>query len=131
MSSRLTAAEARTIVDAAIAKTAADGVPMSVAVTDPGGATIVLVRMDRAPPATADVAVAKARSSAGFYIPTSMLAGGVQAMPGLATVPHIVGAGGGMPVMRNGVCVGAVGASGGSAEQDEEASKAGIAALAP
>ena len=98
---------------------------MAVAVTDAGGALIALLRMDGAPPATADVALSKARSAAAFNLPTSALAAGVVAMPGLVTVPNFLAAGGGVPISRGGICIGAIGTSGGSAEQDEAASKAG------
>lgn len=130
MNTRLSLAEARTILAAARTSAEALGASVAIAVTDPGGAPIAFERSDATPPASAEVALAKARSSAAFHIPTSFLQSAVTAMPGLATVPQALCAGGGVPVMRGGECIGAVGVSGGSAEQDEEAAKAGIAALA-
>ena len=47
----------------------------------------------------------------------------------LLSVPGMVMMEGGVPIMLDGVCVGAVGVSGVASYQDEQIAKAGIAAL--
>lgn len=41
----------------------------------------------------------------------------------------LVDAGGGLPIVEDGQCIGAIGASGGSEQQDEQFARAGLAAL--
>ena len=48
---------------------------------------------------------------------------------GLPLRPRLVIFGGGLPIVENGVRIGGIGVSGGSAEQDEECAKAGLAAI--
>ena len=48
---------------------------------------------------------------------------------GLAERPRLVIFGGGLPIVANGVRIGGIGVSGGSAEQDEECALAGLKAI--
>jgi len=128
--SQLTSAMTDAIMAAARAHAAAIGSPMTIVVTDAGGVLAALHRMDGAKPACSDVAHAKARSSALFQMPTSGMAGLLATNPGLVSIPNMLFAGGGVPIMVGGECLCAVGASGGSEEADEAVARAGIAAIA-
>ena len=106
------------------------GVKLSCAVVDSRGALVALARMDDAPYFTADVAVGKARASATFGAPTSALeslgSGGVGDV--IAGGPMLFRQGA-VPIVQKGQLVGALGCSGASSQQDEDAANAGIASI--
>lgn len=109
------------------ARAAADdiGVPMSFAVMDPGGHLVVLTRMDGAPWVSADVAQGKAWTSAAYGAPSAAQKEKMTPMPIFATALTAMTHGrftpqtGAVPVYRDGTLVGAIGASGGTGDQDE------------
>lgn len=111
-------------------------VAMSIAVVDGGDQLVAFARMDGADLVTVSLARDKAFSALMNRMPTRELAPLVQ--PGaefygydsLAGGRMIVFAGG-MPLERGGVLVGAIGVSGGSAEEDQQAADAAVAALEP
>jgi uncharacterized protein GlcG (DUF336 family) len=111
----------------AAARTAATelGVPMSFAVMDPGGHLVALARMDGAPWISADVAQGKAWTSAAYGAPSAAQKEKMTAMPVFATAVTTMTHGrftpqtGAVPVYRDGDLLGALGASGGTGEQDE------------
>ena len=109
-------------------------VAMSIAVVDAGDQLVAFERMDGADLVTVQLARDKAYSALMNRMPTRDLAPLVQ--PGaefygydsLAGGRMVVFAGG-MPLERSGILVGAVGVSGGSAEEDQQAVDAAVAAL--
>ncbi|MBA2740340.1 MAG: heme-binding protein [Nocardioidaceae bacterium] len=109
------------------ARTAADkaGVPMSVAVTDAGGHLLALTRMDGAPWVSADVAQGKAWTAAAYGQPSHAQRLKAADLPNFATALTAMTHGrytpqtGAVPVYREGTVLGAVGASGGTGEEDE------------
>lgn len=119
------------------ARAAADalGVPMAIAVMDPGGHLLALVRMDGAPWITATVAQGKAWTSAAYGTPSAAQKEKMAAMPNFAgaltTMTHgaYTPQTGAVPVYRSGVLLGAVGASGGTGEQDEAVATAAVTSL--
>src|SRR4029453_14443941 len=134
---KLTQEGAMTILRGALDKARSLGVPASVAVVDDGGHLIAFGRSEEAELYSVAISQAKARSAAltgfppGKKNPTENnrqnyhhaiaipLAGG----PGsFVTIP------GGFPIMVNGRCIGAVGASG-AAKNDIEIAQAGVAAF--
>lgn len=131
----LTLAAARRMIDAAEASARELRVAMSVAVVDSGDQLVAFARMDAADLVTVGLARDKAFSALVNRMPTRDLAPVVQ--PGaefygydsLAGGRMIVFAGG-MPLERNGILVGAVGVSGGSADEDQRAADAAVAAFA-
>jgi uncharacterized protein GlcG (DUF336 family) len=130
----LTLAAARRIVAAALAEGAVMCVPLSVAVVDAGDQLVAFERMDGADLVSVGLARDKAFTALVNRMPTRDL--GPMVQPGtefygydsLAGGRMIVFAGG-MPLERDAVLVGAVGVSGGSAEQDQLAADAGVAAF--
>ncbi len=126
----LTLAAAKKMAAAAEAEAAKNGWRMVMAIVDDGGHLIYLQRTDETQAGSVRIAIQKARSAAMFKRPTKVwedaLAGGRQAVLGLSgAVPSE----GGTPVMLDGKLLGAIGVSGGSAQQDGQVAKAGVDAL--
>ena len=130
----LTLAAARRMIAAAEAASREMRVAMSVAVVDAGDQLVAFERMDGADLVSVPLARDKAFSALMNRMPTRDLAPVVQ--PGaefygydsLAGGRMVVFAGG-MPLERDGVLVGAIGVSGGSAEEDQRAADAAVAAF--
>tara|TARA_R110001606_G_scaffold99560_1_gene219541 strand:- start:26345 stop:26752 length:408 start_codon:yes stop_codon:yes gene_type:complete len=125
----LNAALARSALDAALRAASTNGLTMSVAVVDDGGYPLCLERMDGAGLLTAKVASEKARTSALLRAPSRALADRVAADPALLRLTDYLPMTGGLPIMAEGRCIGAIGVSGGTPEQDEKTGQAGIGAL--
>ena len=130
----LTLAAARLMIAAALQTARELRVAMSVAVVDAGDQLVAFERMDGADLVTVDLARDKAFSALMNRMPTRDLAPLVQ--PGaefygydsLAGGRMIVFAGG-MPIELGGVLIGAIGVSGGSSDEDQQAADAAVAAL--
>ena len=125
---------ARKVLDAAIAKAGEMGLAFCIAVTDNGGEPIVTARMDGAPRLSGGIALNKAYTVTGFGgMPTSQWWDVIKDEPslvhGLTHTPRLTVFGGGVGVFADGQLVGAVGVSGGSAEQDAEVAAAGAAVI--
>jgi glc operon protein GlcG len=128
----LTLAEANRMVQAVIAKAGELQVKLSIAVCDTGGNLITLSRMDGAIVVSATVAQGKAAASAGFGRPSGALQADSPVIQAViaAMGGRMLPARGAVPVYKAGELVGAIGASGATAEQDEQCAQAGAAALA-
>jgi glc operon protein GlcG len=88
--------------------------------------------MDGVQHASLEIAVGKARTSAGFRRPSKAMADAVgRGVVGLIGAEGMLMMEGAMPVVAGGVVVGAIGISGMSGAQDAEIAQAGVAALAP
>ena len=102
-----------------------------IAILDDGGHLLWLARMDGATPANAEIALGKARTAAVTRRSTKTwedrISGGRLSMLGMPVLPVQ----GGMPILHEGQCVGAVGVSGVQSHEDEQIANAGIAALGP
>ena len=124
-------ADVTTIAAAAQAEARKNQWAVTIAIVDAGGHLLSLQRMDGAAALSAHVAQAKARSAAvgrrdtkGFE---DMINGGRTAF---LSAPFIDGMlEGGLPILHNGQCIGAVGVSGVKAHEDAQVAAAGIAAL--
>jgi uncharacterized protein GlcG (DUF336 family) len=125
----LTLEDARRIIAQGERKAIEMGVPYNIAVADAGGGLVAHVRMDGAWLGSVDIAINKAWTARAFDMPTDDLARitqpGQQGF-GLNTTndSRVVIFGGGIPIKIDGVVVGAVGASGGSVEQDVAVARA-------
>ncbi|MBM3374152.1 MAG: heme-binding protein [Betaproteobacteria bacterium] len=109
------------------------GIGINVAVTDRAGVLMAFLRMPGAFLHSIDIAIDKAYTAASFGFPTSqwgaLVAGDELLRIGLNQRPRLVMFGGGLPIVEAGERIGAIGVSGGSAEQDEACAAAGVAAL--
>jgi len=100
-----------------------------IAILDEGGHLLWLERMDGATPANAEIAIGKGRTAAVTRRTTKTwedrIAGGRLAMLGMPVLPVQ----GGVPIVVQNECVGAIGVSGVQSHEDEQIANAGIAAL--
>jgi uncharacterized protein GlcG (DUF336 family) len=123
--------EARLLLEAALAKATEINVPASVAVLDATRELAAFGRQDRAPLLTGEVAVAKAYASASLRQPSGDLADATTPAGPLFGLAHgssraLVTFAGGFPLIVDGDIVGAVGASGGSLEEDITIARAAL-----
>jgi uncharacterized protein GlcG (DUF336 family) len=105
--------------------------PFTIAVVDTGGALLLLRREDGASPVTADAALLKARTAARSGAPTQALVAMSQDSPtrDLLLLLQLTDDPGGIPIKAGGRVIGAIGVSGGSAEQDVGCANLGLAVL--
>ena len=129
----LTLAEANQVVQGAVEKAREMGIRISVAVCDAGGRLVAFNRMDGAIWGSVYGSQGKAVASAGFARPSSELAerAGSPIIQGIAAAEggHMIPSQGAVPIIRNGGLDGACGVGGGTAQQDEDCARAGVAKL--
>ena len=130
----LTLADARRIIQAGERQATQLDIPYNIAVVDAGGALISHVRMDGAWLGSIDISINKAFTARAFDMSTDDLSKAPQSGQPLfginTTNSHrVVIFGGGMPIKVNGAVIGAVGASGGSVENDIRVARAAVAAF--
>lgn len=127
----ITRAAATALITAALAAATDIGFEAAVAVTDASGFLRAFERADSAPFLTVEVAINKAYTAVSFNMPTHFWPGAF-ADPNvaqLAHTPRLVAVGGGYPIFENGLLVGGIGISGGSALQDQQAAEKALQAL--
>jgi uncharacterized protein GlcG (DUF336 family) len=110
------------------------GVPMCIAVADPGGNLKAFSRMDGAALLSTQIAQDKAYTAVGFGMPThgwhDFIKDDAPLAAGAPTgIDRLVIFGGGYPITVDGKVVGAIGVSGGHYTQDQQVAEAGLAAL--
>ncbi|GAA1223926.1 GlcG/HbpS family heme-binding protein [Pseudonocardia alaniniphila] len=111
------------------------GIPYTVTIVDGGGNVVHVSRMDGAALASIDTSLSKARTSVYFGAATADLASAVQPGAPLYTIPTstvlpLAFVAGAVPVADSaGVVIGAVGAGGGSPQQDHEVAISAASAL--
>lgn len=115
--------QARVLLDTALAKASEIGVAASVAVLDAAREVVAFGRQDRAPLLTGEVAIAKAYTSASLRQPSGALNDAVSPGGPFFGLAHsstrgLVTFDGGFVLMVDDEVVGAVGASGGTLEED-------------
>jgi len=130
----LSIAIAEQIIAGARAKANEMKVPMTFAVVDAAGYLVALTRMDGAGLLTPSIAQSKAYTAAVFRRTSAEMGKLAETRPqffasiaNIGAVPLIAG-GGGLPIRQTGEIIGAVGASGGTPDQDVECAQAGLAA---
>ena len=127
----LEAKDVKAIAAAAEAEALKNQWAVSISIVDDGGHLLWFTRLDGAAPVSAHIAPAKARTAAlgrreskGYE---DMINGG---RVSFLSAPAIEGMlEGGVPILKDGYCLGAVGVSGVKSTEDAQIAKAGIAAL--
>jgi uncharacterized protein GlcG (DUF336 family) len=124
-------ADVKAIAAAAEAEAIAHGWAVTIAIVDEGGHLLWLQRLDGAPPISAHIGPAKAHTAAlgrrESKVYEDIINGG---RTSFLTAPDVQGMlEGGVPIMKDGFCLGAVGVSGVKSTEDAQIAKAGIAAL--
>jgi len=127
----LTLDDVKRIATAAEAEALAHRWAVSIAIVDDGGHLLWLQRLDGAAPISAQIAPNKARTAAlgrrESRVYEEMINQGrvsFLSVPGLEALLE-----GGVPIVADGQCIGAVGVSGVKSTEDAQIAKAGIAAL--
>lgn len=125
----VTLAQAKTATAAAEAEATKMGVPEAIAVVDTAGQLVYFVRQENTQTASIAVAQDKAVSAAGYRRPTKVfqdaVAGGGAGLRVL-TLRAVNAVDGGIPLVQDGKIIGAIGASGGTPDQDGAIAKAGV-----
>ena len=103
---------------------------VAIAILDDGGHLLHFTRMDGATPANAAIAVEKARTSALSRRTSGNWEERIKAgRTSMLKMPGILPVQGGVPIVAEGTCIGAVGVSGVQSHEDEQIAQAGIDAL--
>ena len=107
---------------------------MNIAIVDDGGHLLAFSRMDGAKLSSVRIAITKAHGSAIRRLPTGPSGGDPSSVLPSLSLAIASGANqtplrGGLPILADGECIGAIGVSNGTEEQDVDVAKAGAAAL--
>ena len=105
--------------------------PSAIAVVDPAGDLLAFQRMDSVRPASADLAIEKARTAARLRRPTAEIEDNINNGRTAFVTADIMALRGGVPIRVSGEVVGAVGVAGLSKETDTEIATTAAAALSP
>lgn len=124
-------ADVQAVIAAAEAEALRNHWAVSIAVVDDGGHLLAFTRLDGAAPISAQIAPAKARTAAlgrrESKVYEDMINGG---RVSFLSAPLLEGMlEGGVPILKDGQCLGAVGVSGVKSSEDAQIAKAGIAVL--
>ena len=120
--------QATKAVEAAAAEAKKNGWFLAIAVVTNGGHLVHFSRMDQTQIGSIQVAIQKAKAAAMFRRPTKAFQDALSATPpnlALLTLEGVVASEGGIPLMRDGKIIGAIGCSGATGAQDGVACKAG------
>ena len=125
---RITGEIAADVVRSVVGAEVSSGPAISIAVVDDAGALVAFQRMTGAPRFSADFAIAKARTAAAFGTETSRLEDlyadrPVFAHSFVAQGGYFLGRGG-VPILAEGLVVGAIGVSGADAHGEEDIARA-------
>jgi glc operon protein GlcG len=126
----LTASDVQKMVAACKSEAIKNKWSVSIAVVDDGGYLLYLERLDGAGPVTAEVATQKAITAARTRRPTKFWEDRIKERPSFMKFPGVLPLQGGVPVMYQNECVGAIGVSGVQSHEDEQVANAGASALA-
>jgi uncharacterized protein GlcG (DUF336 family) len=124
-------ADVKLIAAAAEAEALNNQWAVTIAIVDDGGHLLWLQRLDGAPPVSAHIAPAKAHTSALGRRESKVYEDVInQGRTSFLSAPTIEGLlEGGVPVLKDGQCIGAVGVSGVKSNEDAQIARAGIAAM--
>lgn len=110
---------------------------VAVCVMDTNGDVVLLERMDGGTRVPVNAAQGKARAVLLFGVPTGQISDAIREKKPLSTTPKALPAGGGeitllrggLPIMKDGKMIGAIGVGGSTSENDEKFAQAGIDAV--
>ena len=123
-------ATAKKMAAAAIAEAQKNKFKFAVTVVDTHGFLVYFEKLDQTQTASIQVAIDKARSAAMYRRSTRVFQDAVsKGSVGLLTLSGMSAASGGLPIMKDGKVIGAIGTSGVTSDEDEQVSKAGLAGM--
>ena len=126
----LTSTDCHKMMAACIAEAQKNKWAVTIAIVDDSGAALLLERLDGCGAIASTVAMGKAQTSALTKRPSKFFEDRVKERPGFVTFPTPgVMFQGGLPLVHQGECVGAIGVSGVQSHEDEQVAQVGINAL--
>ena len=129
MTTLMTLAAARRHIADAISKSEQLGIKVCIAVVDSGAHIVAFERMDGAFLGSVDIAIKKARTSALFPLESGQLGALIRSeqLTGFElSNENLMGFNGGVPIFAGDDQIGAIGISGGSAEEDLAIARAAL-----
>lgn len=128
---RLTRAGVDKIMRAAVTKAEQMAKPQCISIVDDGGNLLAFTRMDGAKILSIESSMRKAVTAASSRAPTGGITGDIEFRLAHATSGRLVNLKGGLPIVVDGITVGAIGVGSQTGEEDLEVAEAGIAAVEP
>ena len=125
----MTLADAQKMMSACKAEAQKNKWNVAIAIVDDAGYLVLFERMDGTGLTSAEVAPGKARTAALTRRPTKFWEDRVKERPAFLNFPAGQLIQGGLPIMYQNECVGAIGVSGVQSHEDEQIAQAGINAL--
>src|ERR1700691_2452189 len=125
----LTLSDVKKMLAACEAEAAKNKWSVAISIVDEGGFLLGFERMDGTPPISAEVSMGKARTSAMTKRPSKFFEDRVKERPAFVNFPAGILIQGGVPLIHENECVGAIGVSGVQSHEDEQVAQAGAAAL--
>ena len=122
----LTWTDVKNMLAACEAEAAKNNWAVAIAIVDDGGYLLGFERMDGAPLISAEVSLGKARTSAMTKRPSKFFEDRVKERPAFVNFPAGILVQGGLPIIHDGECVGAIGVSGVQSHEDEQVAQAGV-----
>ena len=125
----LTLSDVKKMLAACEAEASKNKWPVAISVVDEAGFLLGFERMDGAPAISAEVSMGKARTSAMTKRPSKFFEDRVKERPAFVNFPAGILIQGGVPLLHQNECVGAIGVSGVQSHEDEQIAQVGAAAL--
>ena len=128
----ITLDRAQTLITAGIEEASSQGLALAFAVVDPAGHLVASARMDGAPWIAPEVALGKAWTAAAYGAPSAAQGEKMQSLHAFSASISVATGGrytpqiGGLPITDGGSVIGAMGASGGTGQQDEDVVRAAL-----
>ena len=117
------------MLQAAVNKAEEINQPQCIVIVDASGELLAEIKMTGAKFLSRKSAMSKALTAASIRAPSSNIPEAVRPAIGAATGGNVTGLGGGLPIIKDGICVGGIGVGSGSAEQDVEVAIAALDAV--
>jgi len=125
----LTLSDVKKMLEACEAEATKNKWSVAISIVDEGGFLLGFERMDGTPVISAEVSMGKARTSATTKRPSKFFEDRVKERPAFVNFPAGILIQGGVPLVHENECVGAIGVSGVQSHEDEQVALAGAAAL--
>jgi len=125
----LTLADVKKMLAACEAEAAKNKWAVAISIVDEGVFLMGFLRMDGAPTISPEVSMGKARTSAMTKRPSKFFEDRVKERPAFAGFPAGILIQGGVPLLHQNECVGAIGVSGVQSHEDEQIAHVGASAL--
>jgi uncharacterized protein GlcG (DUF336 family) len=125
----LTYEDAKKVMSACRAEAEKHKWAVSIAVVDDAGNLLLFERLESASAFSGTAAIGKAQASVAWKMPSRAIGELVNNAPALLSLSMGLPLQGGLPLMANSECVGAVAASGAKGSEDEQVAAAGVASL--